>query len=150
MTRYDVNNSVPFGSAYPGGRSAGYTPMSASRIPRRNNFAGELAAVNQGSGISVPTGMPNGPVPTNGTMGNENGAMYFGKPANWWVGFVLVFALFIVASRRFNGEEKFTNVRMSVYNGVFLTLFIVLILNLLKVIAARFPIPGLSPLILAA
>lgn len=153
-SRFDVNNSINFASAYPGGRSSGYAPPSANRYRNRNNFVGELGAVNVDSAMQIPSEAQSkvtGSSP-NGTM--ANGAMMtggmLGKPTNWWLGFVVVFALFVFASRRFNGGEKFTNIKMSVYNGIFLTIFIVLILNLLKVFAARFPIPGLSPLILAA
>lgn len=149
-SRFDVNNSINLSSAYPGGRSSGYAPPSANRYRVRNNFAGELGAVNADAAAQMMPQMTSSAVAPNsqGTMAT-NGAI-FGQPAKWWIAFLVVFALFIWASRRFNGGEKFTNIRMSVYNGVFLTIFIVLILNLLKVLAARFPIPGFSALILAA
>lgn len=144
-SRFDVNNSIGIGSAYPGYRAAGYTPPSANRFRTRNNSAGELGALNQDAGAQmVATGGPSTPSMSGG------GATFIGQPAKWWIGFVVVFALFVWVSRRFNGGEKFTNIKLSVYNGIFLTIFIVLILNLLKVFAARFPIPGLSALILAA
>jgi len=152
-SRFDVNNSINLSSAYPGGRSSGYAPPSANRYRTRNNFAGELGGVNADAAAQMMPQMtssamsPNG-APMNGARNGSNGLL--GQPARWWIGFLVVFALFIWASRRFNGGEKFTNIKMSVYNGIFLTVFIVLILNLLKVFAAKFPIPGLSPLILAA
>lgn len=148
-SRFDVNNSIPLGSAYPGGRSSGYAPPSANRYRTRNNFAGQLGAVNADAAAQMMPEMTASAIaPNNGSM-TINGNI-FGQPARWWIGFVVVFALFVWASRRFNGGDKFTNIKMSVYNGIFLTIFIVLILNLLKVFAAKFPIPGLSALILAA
>lgn len=155
-SRFDVNNSINMSSAYPGGRASGYAPPSANRYRTRNNSAGELGAVNVDGARQAPAvspGMfgPNGAM--QGTPGGDagmQGAQFAGQPAKWWVAFAIVFVLFVWASRKYNGGEKFTNVKMSVYNGVFLTIWIVLILNLLKVAAARFPIPGLSPLILAA
>ncbi|MCI0615587.1 hypothetical protein L0244_21570 [bacterium] len=153
-SRFDVNNSIVYSSAYPGGRASGYAPPSANRYRARNNFAGELGGVNADAAaqMAMQPEMTSSAIAP-GTPGNRmamNGNGIFGQPARWWIGFVIVFALFVWASRRFNGGEKFTNIRMSVYNGIFLTIFVVLILNLLKVFAARFPVPGLSALILAA
>jgi len=142
-SRFDVNNSIGMGSAYPGYRAAGYTPPSANRYRMRTNSAGELGALNQDAGAQMVA--PGGPPAMSG-----GGRTFVGQPAKWWVGFLVVFALFVWASRRYNGGEKFTNIKLSVYNGIFLTIWIVLILNLLKVIAAKVPIPGLSALILAA
>lgn len=154
-SRLDVNNSIPFGSAYPGGRSSGYAPPSANRYRTRNNFAGELGGVNADAAMQQairPQMTSSAMSPNNPSgMSTNSGAMYLGEPAKWWIAFLLVFAAFIWLARRFNGGgDKFTNIKMSVYNGIFLTIFIVLILNLLKVFVARFPIPGLAPLILAA
>lgn len=152
-SRYDVNNSINQSSAYPGIRSSSYAPASANRYRTRTNSAGELGAVNQDAARQ----MAMAPSPANAygdraaMMANGNGGNGFiGQPARWWIGLLIVGALFVWASRRFNGGDKFTNIRMSVYNGIFLTIWIVLILNLLKVMAAKFPIPGLAPLILAA
>src|SRR5262249_51918368 len=142
-SRFDVNNSIGMGSAYPGYRAAGYTPPSANRYRMRANSAGELGALNQDAGAQMVG--PGGPAATGGGGGTVGGA-----PPGRGVGLLVVFALFGWASRRYNGGEKFTNIKLSVYNGVFLTIWIVLILNLLKVIAAKVPIPGLSALILAA
>jgi len=149
-SRFDVNNSIPLGSAYPGGRSSGYAPPSANRYRTRNNFAGELGGLNADSAAQMQPQMSASSIAPNAQGTMSTSGRIFGQPAKWWIGFVIIFALFIWASRRFNGGEKFTNIRMSVYNGIFLTIFIVLILNLLKVFASRFPIPGLSALILAA
>lgn len=151
-SRFDVNNSISLSSAYPGGRSSGYAPPSANRYRTRNNFPGELGGVNADGAAQramLPQMTSSAIAPNNDSTMTTNGAI-FGQPARWWIGFLVVFALFIWASRRFNGGEKFSNIRLSVYNGIFLTIFIVLILNLLKVFAARFPIPGFSALVLAA
>lgn len=73
-----------------------------------------------------------------------------GRPANWWVSFALVFIGFIFLARKYGGGESYSNIRMSVYNGLFLTFWIVLMLNLLKVAAAKFPPNPVSALVLAA
>jgi hypothetical protein len=75
-----------------------------------------------------------------------------GKPSSWWVVFLVIFVAFVWIARRYGGGEKerFGNLLPSFYNGVFLTVYIVLILNVLKVFATKFKIPGVSELILAA
>ena len=79
---------------------------------------------------------------------NVNGPL--GKPGHWWLGFALVGGFMIWLARKYSSGDKFSNIKASVYNLFFLTVFIVLMLNLLKVIAANWKIPGFSELILAA
>lgn len=132
--RGDVNNSISLASAYPGGRSYGQTQPSGTRYMNRNNSAGEVASVNQDakSNASVNTGI-------------------MGKPSSWWLMFAVVFIGFVFLSRKYSGgDTSFSNVKLTVYNGLFLTFFIVLMLNMLKVFATKFKIPGVSDLILAA
>jgi hypothetical protein len=146
--RGDVNNSISVASAYPGGRSMGLTQPSATRYRTRNNSSGEAASVNQQGQRILNGGTRVGGTPVNDPMPTSNGIM--GKPSSWWITFALIFVGFIWLSRRYGGEERFSNVKISVYNGIFLTFWIILILNLLKVAATRFKIPGISELILAA
>lgn len=156
----DVNNSIPFASAYPGGRATSYVPPTASSYAFRNNSAGELAALNQDrffrqmSPPAVAGGMGGG-VPVTAARdsmaasSSSNGGV-IGKPSMWWITFAVVFALFVWFSRKYDTGQNFSNIKMSVWNGLFLTFFIVLMLNLLKVFAAKVKIPGVSELILAA
>lgn len=64
--------------------------------------------------------------------------------------FLVIFLLFVWVSRKYGEAGSFSNIKMSVFNGLFLTFFIVLMLNLLKVFATKVKIPGVSELILAA
>ena len=153
----DVNNTIPFASAYPGGRATSYVPPTASNYAFRNNSAGELSALNQDrffrqmSPPAVAGGMGGG-VPVAAareTAPSSNGSVT-GKPATWWIMFAVVFMLFIWISRKYDTGQNFGNIKLSLWNGLFLTFFIVLMLNLLKVFAAKVKIPGVSELILAA
>ena len=155
----DVNNSISQASAYPSGRTMGLVPMGATRSRFRTNGQGELGAVNQGRnprmgmGAGASTASASSaanaadvlPPPTSGVLG---------QPATWWIMWLVVFALFIWVARKFggggDGGARYGNLLPSVYNGIFLTLYVVLILNVLKVFATRFKIPGLSEMILAA
>ena len=134
--RGDVNNSIPVTSAYPGGRNFGKVAPSATRGQVRNNSAGETASVspaNAASGIAPET------------------AGIMGRPTSWWLTFAVVFVLFVWGARKLAPEAaNEAGIRFNLYNAVFLTLWIVLILNLLKVFAAKVSIPGLSEMILAA
>lgn len=73
-----------------------------------------------------------------------------GKPASWWLMLVVVFAIFVFVSRKFDGPEKFGNIKLTLWNGVFATLFVVIMLNFLKVVFSYFKVPGLSDLVAAA
>lgn len=146
----DVNNSISLASAYPGGRSYGITPPAANRYRVKNNSSGEVAALNQGRypGAAAPAPSASG---QNVVAGNTQAAMPMGKPAHWWLLFGVVFVLFIVLARKFAPEATSNyGIRFNAYNAVFLTLWVVLILNLLKVAASKWNVPGLSEMILAA
>jgi hypothetical protein len=143
----DVNNSIGLASAYPGGRSMSFVPRAAASNRFRNNSAGELGAVNQGRGY--PRAVADA---TTDTMPAPSGGI-LGQPASWWVVWLVAFVLFLWVARKYapgEGGGRYGNILPSLYNGVFLTLYIVLILNVLKVFATKFKIPGLSELILAA
>jgi len=120
---------------------------------------GELSGLSSDAVVGRIPGMPGvQPAAPMGTAGaarmapSSNGGI-FGKPANWWLTFFVVFLVFVFLSRRYGGGDgapSFANIKMTLYNGVFLAIFLVLMLNLLKVFAAKVKIPGLSELILAA
>lgn len=142
----DVNNSIPLSSAYPGGRTASFLPRSATRNRFRTNSAGELGGVNQGR---YPRAAATAPV----TESPAENSGVLGQPVGWWLVWLAIFAAFLWVARKFGGGgdgARYGNILPSFYNGAFLTLYIVLILNVLKVGARKYPIPGLSELILAA
>lgn len=153
----DVNNSIPFSSVYPGGRSTAYVPQTASNLPYRNNSAGELSALNQDAlfaGMAsyrpqAEGGTASGDAKPANVAPSSDGTVT-GKPTSWWLMFFVVFVAFVFIARKYDNKNNFSNVRLSIYNGFFLTFFIVLILNFLKVIAAKVKVPGVSELILAA
>lgn len=166
----DVNNTIPMSNMYPGGRATSYVPPSAGSLDFRNNSAGELNALNQDAYMygSYPVGAQGSVAPSmdmgGGGMAPGGGSAGVGqavsrasannnvgtKPATSWLMFFVVFVIFVWVAKRYDKGGNFANVRLSIYNGVFLTLWIVLILNFLKVLAAKVKIPGLSELILAA
>ncbi len=145
----DVNNSIPVSNVYPGGRASSYIPPTASNIGYRNNSSGELGGLmSDMTRGRVPASMQR----TNGGAPAKDGAGV-GTPAGSWLLFLAIFVGFVLLSRKFGGGDGapgFSNIKATVYNGIFLTFFVVLILNLLKVFAQKVQIPGVSELILAA
>jgi hypothetical protein len=142
----DINNSIGVRSAYPGGRTFAQVPPAANRFRTRTNSPGELGAMtSRQATMAAPAGSVE-------VMPQMNGGI-MGKPSAWWITFLIIFVLFIWVARKYapdGNDKKYGNILPSFYNGVFLTLYIVLILNVLKVFATKFKIPGLSDLILAA
>lgn len=140
----DVNNSISFYDVYnPGG-----TVMpDGIGVPAGNNGASMGNTYPGGGGPAAGAAAGNGKAaaaaaaPTGGILG---------APVTWWVTILAIFVGVIWIARSYGGDERFTNIRGSLYNLTFLTIFIILIKNVLNVLAARFPIPGLSKLILAA
>jgi len=136
----DVNNSISFFDAYNPGGTVGPAnmgvPAGANGASAGNTFPAAMgAAAGMGKAKAVAA------APAGGVLG---------APVTWWVGLLITFGVVIWIARRYGGDERFTNIKGSLYNLTFLTVFIILIKNVLNVLAARFPIPGLSKLILAA
>lgn len=73
-----------------------------------------------------------------------------GNPAHWWLVFAVIFAGFILIARKFSADDRYSNIRASTYNMFFLTFFFILIMNVMKRIAAAVPANPVSALVLAA
>ena len=162
----DVNNSIFTSNVYPFGRSYGMLPKSGSDFAFRNNYSGELGGLNQdfqGGSVMLAANTTNPAIGNSGPMAGyaQNGAMSANgtnqngpQPAHWWITFAILFIVIAWAARRFAPDgEQFAIIRPNLINGVFLTLWIVLILAFLKQVAIRtkhIPLIGtLSELILS-
>jgi hypothetical protein len=140
----DVNNSISFYDAY----NPGATMIAGNvGVPAGNN--GVAAGGTYPAGSAVVSAAQSGNGRAAAAMAAPSGGV-LGAPVTWWLSLLAIFAGVIFISRRYGGEERFSNIRGSLYNLTFLTVYVILILNVLKVLAARYPIPGLSKLILAA
>lgn len=140
----DVNNSIFMEGAYPVGRAYGMVPRGGTDFTMRNNFAGEIGGLNQDYRGIVTSNVAQASTQRRNGAGNGNGR----QPAAWWLTFAIVFIVVAWAARRFAPEgETFALVKPNLINGVFLTLWIVLILVFLKQIALRVKgIPGIRAL----
>lgn len=146
----DVNNSVPTSSAYPWGRSYGLVGTAGSDFSYRNNYAGEIGGLNQdylagGAMIQANPTSPNAAMANSGPMQQymmngqtANGQKKAPAPAHWWLTFAIMLILFAFIARRYAPDgEQFAIIKPNLINGLFLTLWIVLILAFLKQIAIR-------------
>jgi hypothetical protein len=141
----DVNNSIPMTNTYPVGRAFGMVGQNATDFSMRNNYAGELGGLNQDYRNAMITSTNAAMASTQGPMnGNGNGK----KPALWWITFAVVFVIVAWVARKFAPDgEQFAIIKPNLINGVFLTLWVVLIIVFLKQIAIRVkPIPGVRAL----
>lgn len=92
---------------------------------------------------------PNNDTPSTGAT-NAKTVSTPGSPAHWWLVFTVIFGVFIFIARKYAGDDRYSNIRASVYNMFFLTFFIILIMNVMKRIAAAVPPNPVSALVLAA
>lgn len=140
----DVNNSMMITGTYPVGRAFGWVPPAGTDFSMRNNFAGEIGGLNQDYRGFASTNVAMASTQRGNGNGNGNGK----RPAIWWLTFAVVFVVVAWAARRFAPDgESFAIVKPNLINGVFLTLWIVLILVFLKQIAIRVKgFPGLRAL----
>lgn len=135
----DVNNTIALDDVY---------APSGLDMPTDIGWPSDLYVNTAPMNDALSSGAP---VQSNNSMSATAGSSTPGKPGHWWLTFALVFIGFIVVARRFGGEgQQYGNIKANVYNGLFLTFFIVLMLNMMKVIAAKFPPNPVSALILAA
>lgn len=73
-----------------------------------------------------------------------------GRSLWWWVGFLVFLLVMVFVARKAGGEEDFRNIRPTMYNFLAITLTSIVGIVGLKVIAAKWRIPGASDVILAA
>ena len=112
-------------------------------------LAGAGGAMSQNTNTLYPDALSNTHEPT--TLGpSAGGTDTGGKPLAYWIGFVIFLALFVWIARKAGGPEDFRNIRPTFYNFMTITLTAILGIVGLKVIFAKFHVPGASELIMAA
>lgn len=139
----DVNNSISSASAYPGRRTQVAAAAASTRFGARNNSAGELTmSTTTATPVAARQGQ-NSPAAAADNQGIT------GKPVGWWLTILILFVVVIWLMKKFAPGEarEFGNIQPGLYNGVFLALYIVLILSVLKVLAGKVQnVPGLRKL----
>lgn len=161
----DVNNSIFMTNAYPYGRSYGVLPNSGPDFAMRNNYSGELGGLNQDfqyggasfASTAVNPNMPAGSRRMSNGGGADQGALTTpAHHAGWFIAIILFAILLAWVAKRYAPDgETFALVKPNIINFVFILLFIVIGLVLMKQAALRgknsrfAPIKSLSELILS-
>ena len=76
-------------------------------------------------------------------------AGFLGQPLTVWAALIVVWLVLGVVARKAGSEGEFSNVRVSAYNVLMITLAAIVGIVALKALLTRFRVPGLSPLIQA-
>ena len=103
--------------------------------------------MNPNTNIMTPDPVTGGATATTGTPSSANMS---GKTVWYWLGLALLLVVLVVVARKAGGEEDFRNIRPTAYNFLTITLTAIVGIVGLKVIAAKYHIPGASEIILAA
>jgi hypothetical protein len=73
-----------------------------------------------------------------------------GNPLTWWFSVVALLGLIMGAARYFGGAANFSSIRPSFYNIIVIVLASIAGGAILKALVTRFPIPGITTVILAS
>lgn len=125
-------NITPARAVYPTARGATTAQAAAAMSPASTTVA------------NTPTG-PQGTVTAAPSIVPQSGRTVW-----WWLGLLGFLAAMVFIARKAGGEEDFRNIRPTVYNFLTITLTAMVGFVGLKILAARFRIPGASDVILAA
>jgi hypothetical protein len=127
-------NFTPAAGVYPtaaGGTSA----AAASAMSATTNVT--VQDSNGGSSPATVSGAAALPLPASG------------KTIFWWLGFVFLLIALVVVARKAGNAEDFRNLSPTFYNFMAITLTSVVGIAGLKVLAAKYHVPGASDIILA-
>lgn len=128
-----VDNPTPARNVYP--TSPGATTGGASGGGGVSTMA--LPSAAGGPGETPAAG--------NGAMASMGGVI--GQPLTWWVTLLILFVVLGFVAKRAGNAGEFSNVKLSAYNILMITLAAAIGIGALKVLTNRFPIPGLSTFI---
>lgn len=96
-------------------------------------------------------------VTTGPTAGNEQPAGaadaapkgVIGQPLTWWATLIVLFVVLGFVAKKAGNESEFSNLKLSAYNVLMITLAAIIGIVGLKALVAKLPIPGLSTVIAA-
>lgn len=110
------------------------------------SMASASGAMTQNTNTMAPDPVTGG---VTQTVGAANVAAPTGHGVYWWLGTLGLLMLLVFVARRAGGEEDFRNIRPTAFNFLTITLTSIVGITALKIIAAKYKIPGASDLIMA-
>lgn len=109
-----------------------------------------------GDSLGIGSTAPYSPVGTDQTPVDNNknaieraaaiGAM--GQPVRWWLALAVLLVALMYVSQKFGGDESYANLRLSAYNIFTVSLASIIGISLFKVALTKYPVPGLSAVVM--
>jgi hypothetical protein len=127
----------------------------ANFVAARNLYPTYAGMDSLGLGATAPISPPasgDGALSTKTLQADVGNAAAVGAkahPVPWWVTLAVLLVALMYFAQRFDGEGSYSNLRLSFYNIITITLASVIGITLFKVTFTKFPVPGLSTVILA-
>ena len=127
-------------------------------IPGRNVYpfaggGGTIAArsssVTPGVGAEMTAPNSQGIVEEDSPIARAGAVAKQGNPMVWWLALVALYFVGGYVTQHFGEKADFANVRLSPFNILTVTLCAILGISMAKFIATKYPIPGLSAVVLA-
>lgn len=106
-------------------------------------------AMSQNTNTTYPDAIAGTMVPTTLAGTQATGDNSGGKSLGYWIGFVALLLFTVWVARKAGGPEDFRNIRPTLYNFLAITLTAIVGIVGLKVIFAKYHVPGASELVLA-
>lgn len=132
---------------------------SQSLAVPRSNFYGN----NSGSGLpslgviatggNVQQGSGEMPATAPAAAGDADRALMIGAmghPGKWWASIAVLLVVLMYTAQHFDGQGNYANLKPTVYNVLTITLASIIGITSLKLLFTKFPVPGLSTVVLAA
>lgn len=113
---------------------------------RGGTVASAGGAMNPNTNIMTPDPVTGQAAPTTGAPS----VSMSGQTVWYWLGLVLLLGAMVLVARKAGGDEDFRNLRPTAYNFLTITLTAIIGIVGLKVVAAKYRVPGISDIILAA
>lgn len=127
------------------------TAATDNPTPTRNVYptapGGTLGSATGGASL-VTTGPTTGAQqPAGAASAAPQGVL--GQPIVWWATLIILFVLLGIVAKKAGNESEFSNIRLSAYNVLMITLAAVIGIVGLKALFAKLPVPGLSTVLAA-
>lgn len=111
---------------------------------------GTIASASGAMSAQTTTVVPD---PTTGsaspTVASAGALSMSGRSVFWWLGFVVLLAVMVAVARKAGGAEDFRSIRPTAYNFLTITLTSIVGIVGMKILAAKYRIPGASDVILS-
>lgn len=130
------NMTVPIRNVYPFARGAAPLGVRSS-------------AVTPGIGYEQSAGNSQGLVEEHSPVAAAGEVAKQGNPLSWWLALAGLYVVGGYLAQRVGTDGEFANVKLTPYNVFVITLAAILGISMAKFIFTKYPVPGLSAVVLA-